>query len=501
MPDIYLQTQGARYHYYDQQGCLQGTRGTVLESLESWTRDFSGPPIIWLNGLFGTGKSVIAQTVVEWCDAQDQLVLSFFCSHNIYIHNNPHLVFPFLAIQLAQKCPEVRSTVVSLLRFNPKTAYESPFDQVEKLIVGPLKLMGIPTVIVIDGLDGWADDTLQSSIISAVEHWAQEIPKVKFLMTSQPKPHILASFHLSLLNGLANTITLHAIEPDLIDNDIRLFLKHELSELATWNKLDKWPTATQLDLLCDRAAGLFVYAVATAKFLGYRHALPNEQYTIIANSPEDTIHEGKVEGVHAGLSLDSLCLSILQKSFRNNKYEDDVIVCPVLAVVVLATYPLPPSAIATLIGLEVGEVMSVLRSIQPLLRLHEDPDQPVHPFHKLFSDLLTSPTRCVDKRFYISPGKFHSKIALGCFELMNKTFKGRLLSQDHTMDSEAAFQYACTSWHIHLTEAREDIATLVTAFSKFLEEDVGPWSETTTVTVSTQDEIVSWLCEVCFGLL
>ena len=454
---------------------------------------------MWLNGLAGTGKSTIAQTVIEQCDAQDQLVLSFFCSHNTYIHNNPHLIFPFLAIQLAQKCPKVQPALIPLLRFDPDIVYESPFDQVEKLIVEPLKSADTTTIIVIDGLDGWMDNASQSTILSAVEHWIQEIPKVKFLITSQPKPHILASLHFPLLSGLAKTIALHEIKPDLINNDIQLFLKHELSELALWNGLEQWPTKIQLDLLCDRAGGLFVYAVATIKFLAYKHASPNEQYTIIANSPEDTIHEGKVEGVHAGLSLDSLCLSIFQTSFRNNKCEDDDIVCLVLAIVVLATYPLPPSAAATLIGLEVGEVMSVLRSIQPLLRLHENPDQPIHPFHKLFSDLLTSPTRCMDERFYISPGKFHSKIALGCFELMNKTFKGRLLSQDHTTNSEAAFQYACKSWHIHLTEAREDIPTLVTAFSKFLEEDVKLWSEITTIAISTQDKIESWLHEVCFS--
>ena len=308
---------------------------------------------------------------MEWCDAQGQLVLSFFCSHNSYTHSNPHLIFPFLATQLAQRCPRVRSTLIPLLRFDPDIVYESPFDQVEKLIVEPLKSADFTTIIVIDGLDGWMDNASQSAILSAVEHWIQEVPKVKFLITSQPKPHILASLHLSLLSGLANTIALHDIEPDLINNDIQLFLKHELSELAIWNGLEQWPTATQLDLLCGRAGGLFVYAVATVKFLAYRHALPNEQYTIIANSPEDTIHEGKVEGVHAGLSLDSLCLSIFQKSFRNNKCEDDVIVCSVLAIVVLATYPLPPSAAATLIGLEVGEVMSVLRSIQSLLRLQK----------------------------------------------------------------------------------------------------------------------------------
>jgi len=412
-----------------------------------------------------------------------------------------------LAIQLAQKHPKVRSTLVSLLRFNPNIVYGSPSDQVEKLIVKPLKSADFPTIIIIDALDEWMDDKSQSAILSAVEHWIQDIPMVKFLITSRPKPHILASFHLPLLSGLANAFTLHDIAPDLINSDIRLFLKYELSELATWNGLDKWPTAAQLDLLCNRAAGLFMYAVATVKFLGHKHTLPNEQYTIIADSPDDTIHEGGVEGVHGGLSLDSLCISIFQTSFRGNDDEDDAIVRSVLAIVVLATCPLPPSAIATLVCLEVGEVMSILGSIQSLLRLHKDPDQPVHPFHKLFSDLLTSPTRCADERFHIAPGKFHSEIALGCFGVMNETFKDGLLPQDHATNCEVTLKYACTSWYIHLARAREKATALTSALSLFLKEDVEAWFEAlgsleaATVTVSARDEIIPWLREVRFDAL
>jgi len=36
-----------------------------LDEIELWTRDFDKPPIYWLNGLVGTGKSTIAQTISE----------------------------------------------------------------------------------------------------------------------------------------------------------------------------------------------------------------------------------------------------------------------------------------------------------------------------------------------------------------------------------------------------------------------------------------------------
>jgi hypothetical protein len=484
----------ARYHRDDRRSCLQGTRETVLEVIESWAKDFTRPPIFWLNGLTGTGKSAIAQTVADRCDAYGRLGSSVFCSRDVNSHDNLRLIFPTLAIQLAQD-PEVRSILVPLLRANPDVVYESPSDQMEKLIVKPLKSRNVPAVIVIDGLDEWTDGISKSAILSAVEHWVKEIPKVKFFMTSR------ASFHLSL-SDLAEVLTLHDTAQDPID--IRLFLKHELSGLAVRRGLDNWPTDEQLDQLRNRAGGLFAYAAATIKFLGHKHTSVNGQYTTIAQSPGDTVHEGTVEGAHRGLSLDSLCISILQASFKKNDDDDDAIVRSVLATIVLATRPLPPSTIADLIHSELGEVMSILRSIQSLLRLHEDPSQPVRPFHKLLSDLLTSPTRCLDKKFHIPPGKFHSEIALNCLKLINETLESGLSLQNHTAYSGVALKYACAVWHVHLAQAREDVTTLVSALRHFLEEKIETWLEVlgapgATTVVSARERTTAWLREVHFG--
>ena len=448
--------------------------------------------------------------MVEWCDARRQLGSSFFCSRDASDPGNPCLIFPVLAIKLAQNHPQVRSTLVPLLQSNPDVVYESASDQVEKLIVKPLKAADVPTLIVIDALDEWMSDTSQSDILSALAHWTKEIPKVKFLVASRPETHILAGLHTPLLSGLVDVLALRDIAPHLVDDDIRLFFEHELSRLAARDGVGNWPTAPQLDLLCARAAGLFVYAVATVKFLGSGNRSPNEQYAIIATSPDDTIHEGTLEGVHEGSSLDSLCFSVLQASFRDNDDEDDAIVCLILATVVLVTHPLLPSTIATLTGLEAREVMSILQSIQSLVRLN----QLVSPFHKLLSDLLTSPTRCVDKRFYISPGKFHSEISLNCLKLMNEVLEDSLSPQNYTVNSDVehlfgktALEYACTSWHVHLAEAREGVSTLIPTLRRFLGGKIVAWLKVLSITGAAADpalaldRAISWLREVHVGLL
>ena len=165
--------------------------------------------------------------------------------------------------------------------------------------------------------------------------------------------------------------------------------------------MNNWPTALQLDLLCSRAAGHFAYAVATVKFLGETIRMPNKRCAIVERSPHDTSYEGKMPGVHRGLSLDALCTSILQVSFAHNDEEDNAIVRSVLTAAALFTPPFSPSAIPGAVDLEMDEVMGILESIHSLLELRENLDHPVRPFHKLFSDCLADRARCLDKRFLI----------------------------------------------------------------------------------------------------
>jgi hypothetical protein len=78
------------------------------------------------------------------------------------------------------------------------------------------------------------------------------------------------------------------------DNDIRHFFKHELSALARRRgRTDSWPTSEQLDLLSQRAGGLFIYAAATVNFLDHHIRDPEDQLDAIIRSPKSTVHEGE----------------------------------------------------------------------------------------------------------------------------------------------------------------------------------------------------------------
>jgi len=412
--------QAAEYqHNSDRNGCLKGTRTAVLNEIERWAGDFDQAPVYWLNGLAGTGKSTIAQTIAERLFANGQLGASFFCSR--YYTDRSHLrsIFPTLAIQLARKYAGVRSILIPLIQSNPGIAHEPLFNQMDKLIVQPLKDSATSTVFVIDAIDECGDGEPASVILSVLGRLVSEIPRVKFFLTGRPEPRIREGFRLPLMVEATDVFVLHGVEPSQVNNDIRLFFRHNFSDLARRRRgLDDWPTEEQLDQLCERAAGLFVYAVATVKFVGHVHNSPKKQLDLLLQSPQSSDCEAECE-FKTGATLDSLYASILQETFGKDNQKDDPKIRSVLGAVVLAANPLSPSSIATLLGFDIEEVFPLLSSMCSLLIFQEDVDHPVRPFHKTFPDFIVDPTRCTNQRFLISPLDHHSQLLVHCLKLMS----------------------------------------------------------------------------------
>ena len=489
----------------------------MLNEIESWVNDPDKSPVFWLNRLAGTGKSTIAQTIAERLFAEGRLGASFFCSRDFEDRGNLHFLFPTLAFQLAHKYPSFRTLFVSLLRSNPDVVHESLYSQMQTLIAGPLREIGVPTVIVIDALDECKDDEPSSAILSVLARFVDEIPEVRFFITGRPEPRIKTGFRLPLLADSTDVFVLHDVHPSLIENDIRIVLKHDLSELAQWRELEGWPSDEHIDLLCRRAAGLFVYAVATVKFLESRAYLAEDRLDVILRLPESTVPEGKTR-FNSSTTLDSLYTSILQSAFSEADPGLYSRVRTAVGTIVMVVTPLPPLAVAQLTGLKFKEVMLYLTLTQSLLAVSEDSNQPVKPFHKSFPDFITDPSRCVDKRFYISPTRLHLELAINCLRSMDNELEQNLLSlPEYSLNSEIedlqaridgrvslALQYACRSWHNHLTEARGEVAEVIPHLRDFLESKFLAWLEVLSVLGDMGsasvglEKLIEWLQEVRF---
>ena len=512
--------QEAEFQHGDRNCCLKGTREAVLDEIELWTRDFIKPPVYWLNGLAGTGKTTISQTIAERTFADGQLGASFFCSRDFEGRSNIRLIFPTLAVQLARKYSSFRSLFVPLVQSDPGITHESLYNQMLKLIVNPLKDSDISTVIIVDALDECKDQEPASTILSVLGQLVSEIQKVKFLITGRPEPHIRDGFRLPLLAKATGMLVLHEVKPNQVDNDIRLFFGHRFSEIVSRRRgLDGWPTKEQLDRLSDRAAGLFVYAVATAKFVDKRNGNPRKQLDLLLQSPGSSAYEAKIK-LNANTTLDSLYTSILQGAFGD---EDDPDSDPkfrsVLGAMILAANPLSPSTIAMLLGLDVEDVFPLLLSAQSLLILKEDINHPVKPFHKSFPDFITDPERCTNQRFYISPPDHHPQLLIGCLDLMNRTLEKNMCKLPEAVANsdvsdlkerikeyiDPALQYACSSWHTHLVGRHTtsvNTREIASALHRFLERKFLFWLEVLSVLGAVKNAVDAlqaaecWL-EVC----
>jgi len=486
-----------------------------MNEIELWINDFDKPPVYWLNGLAGTGKSTIAQTIAERVFANGQLGASFFCSRDFLDRSNLQFIFPTLAVQLARKYPKFRSTLVPLVQSDPDIVDESLYHQMEKLIVQPIRDSGVSTVIVIDALDECKDDKPASAILSVLGQFVSQIPKVKFFVTGRPERRISEGFRLPQMVEATDVFILHEVERSQVDCDIQLFFRQSLLEVAgRFSGPVNWPTNEQVDLLCKRAAGLFVYAVATVKFIKQRNSNPQKRLDLLLHSPDRSDLEGDTE-LKAETTLNSLYASILKEAFGKDHPMDDPKIRSVLGAVILAANPLSPWAIATLLGLEIDDVFLRLSSAHSLLII-QDANHPVRPFHKSFPDFIIDPARCTNSRFRVSPPDHHSELLIGCLKLMNQRLEKNMCGLPDAMTNnkvddlqkrverhiDHSLRYACESWHKHLVDAHKAPAhapKIISVLHRFLEGKFLFWLEVLSVlgtvrdAVDALDAVAKWL--------
>ena len=432
--------------------------------IERWLIGEQDQRVFWLNGLAGTGKSTIAQTFAETTFADGKLGASFFCSRDFADRSNLQTIFPTLAFQLAYQYPRFRTELLQVLKARPDVGRESLCLQMEKLIVRPLKAVSIPTLIIIDALDECKDEEPASAILSVLSRYTDEIPDVKFFITDRPEPRIRSGFRLKSLRPITEVFKLHSVERSSVDSDIKLFFRARLTEIAKARSdcdfTEDWPSSSDINILCEKAAGFFIYASTVVKIVAFRHRTPTEQLERITSLPQNTAHEGRS-------GIDLLYSQVLEQAVADvGADEDDEEIYrrfkAVVGTVLLVFNPLSVGALSDLLRLP--NIPTTLHSLHSLLLIPDDPEDPVRIFHKSFPDFLTDHKRCKDNRFFVDPTIHHADIVLSCLKLMGKKLKRNICNlEDHAVLSEVkdlstyqkkhigdALEYSCQFWTKHL---------------------------------------------------
>ena len=87
-----------------------------MNALDEWLDDFNGPSVYWLNGMAGTGKSTIADSLHILAHLRKALGGGFFCSRDFESARDVRKIVPTIAYQLAHNLPSpYRDALVKIL--------------------------------------------------------------------------------------------------------------------------------------------------------------------------------------------------------------------------------------------------------------------------------------------------------------------------------------------------------------------------------------------------
>jgi hypothetical protein len=134
--------------------CLSGTRVDLLNKLVAWAEDVTTPPVLWLSGLAGTGKSTVARSFCERLH-EKTLVASFFISRNSADRKSAKMIIKSLIYQLGIRNPQIRSAFVKIFRDKRDIAKGSLRLMIQQLVEKALgaEKQETPIILAIDALD------------------------------------------------------------------------------------------------------------------------------------------------------------------------------------------------------------------------------------------------------------------------------------------------------------------------------------------------------------
>ncbi|KAF9518437.1 hypothetical protein BS47DRAFT_299858 [Hydnum rufescens UP504] len=471
--------------------CLEGTRVSILAEITSWleNQESRTPPVYWLIGLAGIGKSTIAKTVAERADGDRVLGGSFFFSQSDATLRNSNLVFPTLAFQLAQSNTDFKNIIGEAIQQDPTMCHKKPLAQFEGLILKPLGKLDSTRrtiLIVLDALDE-CEEQGAATILQLLLSHASRLPFLRILITSRPEPHLWSVF--TQARNLAKRI-LHDIEASVIEEDLRLYIRSELRRIPSRLELRiaEW-TEGEIDALVEKSGKLFIYAATSIRFIGdARVRDPRGNLHLILDT-----QLGKESEATPYSQLDSLYIRVLRNSLSDSNRK--VILKrfqTVVGSIVLLRQPLPFGSLAQFVQYKLDDVDTALRHLRSVIIPPSTPDEAPRIYHPSFRDFITDPSRCSIPEFLIiAVPDQELRHALRCFELL-ATLKQDIagISDISLLNSEvegleekvrralsAEVEYACRHWASHVSRVELGEKRLVEALKGFSMRSILVWIE------------------------
>jgi len=489
---------------------LPDTRVELLQQIMAWSGDASANSayIFWLNGMAGTGKSTISRTVARQLAEEKRLAASFFFSRGRGDISHAGKFFTTIATQLAHSLPVLSPCLSKAIDEHHNISQRGLTEQWKHLILGPLsnlkdtptRARPAPMVIVIDALDECENED-DIKLILALLAQAQHLNSIRLrvFVTSRPETPILCGFR-KLSGETHQDFVLHDIPPAIVSHDISVFFQQKLAQLKADRGLQlstPWPDEETIELLVQRACGLFIYAATTYRFIRQPRYHPDEQLSLILGESKSTSTRTSTQSPTK--ELDAIYTQILRHSVLGATDTDEQVneheellrrFKECVGSIVIMSDMIPKKNLARLLSLPKWTMELTLMSLGSVLNVPLVEDQPIRILHPSFRDFLLDQRRCLDTRFWINDKERHIDLFRDCLELMSTHLRqdicdiqdpGVLVTEisDHVIQSaiEADLQYACRYWVHHFQQgnsvSREDYDRIL----EFLRQHFLHWLE------------------------
>jgi len=424
----------------------------------------------------GTGKSTIARTVARLFADQKCLGGSFLFSRGRGDMGHAKRFCTTIAVQMAELSPELARNICDEVSEQPRISEKAIFEQWKHLILRPLQKVKVPPsasrpiVLVVDALDECDQQEDVKSILGIFETVKNATQvKIRIFVTSRPETPIRLGFR-DMSSIWHQDLILQNVPREIIEHDIRVFFRHELTRIRTQHDLPtNWPQEPDIEALVKKADSLFIYAATTCRYIdGTSSISPEERLAdLIDDDVEENFNLRNIDNIYLLILSQSLSgdyskreLSRLSENFR--------LVVGSIAVVFDA---LSANTLSQLLFQQPYAFRSVVgRTLNPLcavLNVPEDPDLPVGLLHPSFRDFLLDESRCIDQHFWVDQTLAHSKLARSCLDVMSHGLKRNIChlpnpscSIDDVDRWEIAryipgqLQYACKYWLGHVVHGQ-----------------------------------------------
>jgi NACHT domain len=507
-----LRADGAAINSFARQhepSCLLGTRLDLLKQVREWSNSHQGKCLFWLNGMAGTGKSTIARTVAREGSKENRLGASFFFSKGGGDRGHARMFFGTLALQLAEMSPILKRYICEAIAENGDIAQHGLSDQWEKLIFQPLSILKssqirAPTMLlVIDALDeceSYDDIRLILRLLAEAKNLTRI--HLRIFVTSRPEFPILREFR-DIPTDAHQDFILHNISESIVEHDISIFVKNELSQIRRDQELSiDWPGEQNIKLLVNRANGLFIYIATVCRFVSKSKFPERRLIQVIQGGDAKQGPEQNLDEIYMQILRDSL----IGDSDKQDEGEVIELFQQTVGSIVVLFDLLSIIAVSKLLFIELREIKLIMRYLRSVIDVPGKEDSPIKLLHPSFRDFLLDKQRCRDKRFWIAKHEAHSDLCNNCLRLMSNTLhrdicglgKPGTLAKDIGISVLARYvpghvQYACRYWFKHLQQLEHDLREKAGLYRKvqvFLENHFLHWLETLSIMGKISEGIV-----------